>query len=67
LDSEDQFDVCNDNLPNCYNFKLERNFGYEIQEYFHLKKELRKKKVAIMNGDVPEEEGAKIKLLDPEQ
>lgn len=41
-------------------FKVERNFGYEIQEYFHLKKELRKRKMQLLNG---EGEDSKSRLI----
>ena len=53
-----------DDLQTSYVFKQDRNFGYEIQEYFHLKKELRKRKIALLNGELPV---TGSKLIDPEQ
>ena len=71
MDFEDEYDSENDHFPQKdnerlrYVFKQERNFGYEIQEFFHLKKEMRKRKMQIMNG---QEAQSKLKEdNDPEQ
>ena len=46
-----------------YQFVLERNFGYEIQEYLSLRKELKRKKTQLLNGEIVDES----KNEDPEQ
>ena len=51
-----------------YEYKLERNFGYEIQEYFMLKKEIKKRKMQLMNGEVVDDNPeARNKELDSKQ
>ena len=37
-------------------FTLERNFGYEIQEYITLKREFKKRKEKLLNGEISMEE-----------
>jgi len=37
-------------------FSLERNFGYEIQEYISLKREFKKRKDKLLNGEITMEE-----------
>jgi hypothetical protein len=49
-----------DNTKEDMVFKVERNFGYEIQEYFALRKELRRRKMQILNG----EHDTKSRLID---
>ena len=39
-----------------FQFVLERNFGYEIQEYLSLRKELRRRKTQLMNGEIDPED-----------
>jgi len=47
-------------------FKVERNFNYEIQEYFALRKELRKRKFQLMNADSSQDQNTdtKSRLID---
>jgi hypothetical protein len=35
-----------------YVFKLERDFGYEIQEYLSLRREIRKRKQKLLSGEI---------------
>lgn len=35
-----------------YVFKLERDFGYEIQEYITLKREIRRRKQKLLSGEL---------------
>lgn len=35
-----------------YVFKLERDFGYEIQEYITLRREIRRRKQKLLNGEL---------------
>ena len=51
-----------------YEYKLERNFGYEIQEYFMLKKEIKKRKMQLMNGEaVDDNPESRNRELDSKQ
>lgn len=40
-----------------YVFKLERDFGYEIQEYISLRRELRRRKQKLLAGELEPEDG----------
>lgn len=49
-------------------FKQERNFEYEIQEYFMMKRELKRKRQQLLNGELPTEQGDNFsRLIDPRQ
>ena len=39
-----------------YVFKLERDFGYEIQEYISLRREIRKRKQKLLSGELQPDE-----------
>ena len=39
-------------IKSSYVFNLERNFGYEIQEYIMMRKELLKRKIKLQSGEI---------------
>jgi hypothetical protein len=48
-EAEEEFDY---QQQSGYCFKIERDFGYEIQEYIQLRREIRRRKIKLLNGEI---------------
>ena len=66
---DDPFDSDSDGTKlkrSSYVFNLERNFGYEIQEYILMRREIQKRKQRLQNGEIdPEDMDGNSKDKDP--
>ena len=64
-EDDDPFDSDEQPKRSNYQFNLERNFGYEIQEYILMRREIQKRKYRLQAGEIDLEELEDNKGRDP--